>query len=311
MIINLGSRTDIPAFYSEWFFNRIKEGYVQVRNPYYENQVTEYQLDPEVVDLLVFVSKNPAPMLARLDEIKDFNQYWQVTITAYGKDIEENVPAKEKVINSFKKLSRIVGIKKIAWRYDPIFISEKYSLKKHIETFEKMAAELADYTNVSIISFIDLYEKTKKNFPEVKEVRKEERHLIGKEFTRIGNKYNIKIKTCAEGDELAKYGIDCSGCLTQSVFEKAIGENLKVPNKLKVRKECDCLLGNDIGAYNTCGHGCKYCYANYSQKLVKENMKRHDVNSPFLIGGSLDGDEIHKAEQKSYIDRQLRLFEKD
>ncbi len=308
MIINLGSRTDIPAFYSEWFYNRIKEGYVYVRNPYYENQVTEYQLNPGVVDLLVFVTKNPAPMLDRLDEIKNFNHYWQVTITAYGKDIEENVPAKEKVINSFKKLSRKVGIKKVAWRYDPIFISEKYSLEKHLETFEEMAAELADYTNVSIISFIDLYEKTKKNFPQVKAVTKKERHIIGKEFARIGDKYNMKIKTCAEGDELAKYGVDCSGCLTQSVFEKAIGQRLKVPNKLKVRQECDCLLGNDIGAYNTCGHGCKYCYANYSQKLVKENMKRHDVNSPFLIGGSLAGDKIHKAEQKRYIDKQLKLF---
>ena len=308
MIINLGSRTDIPAFYSKWFFNRIKEGFVYVRNLYYENQVTEYRLDPEVVDLLVFVTKNPAPMLERLEEIKDFNQYWQVTITAYGKDIEENVPTKEKVIKSFKKLSSKVGIKKIAWRYDPIFINEKYSLGKHLETFEKMTAELADYTNVSIISFIDLYEKTKKNFSQVKEVTKEERHLLGKEFTRIADKYNIKIKTCAEGDELSKYGIDCSGCLTQSVFEKAIGENLKVPNKLKVRQECDCLLGNDIGAYNTCGHGCKYCYANYSKKRVKENMKRHEVNSPFLIGGNLAGDKIHKADQKSYIDKQLRLF---
>lgn len=91
-------------------------------------------------------------------------------------------------------------------------------------------------------------------------------------------------------------------------MEKAIDENLKVPSKIKVRQECDCLLGNDIGVYNSCGHGCKYCYANYSKNRVKENMKRHDVNSSFLIGSSLDGDEIHESKQESYIDRQLRLF---
>lgn len=308
MIINIGSRTDIPAFYSDWFYNRIKEGFVYVRNPYYKNQVTKYDLNPEVVDLLVFVSKNPEPMIDRLDEINDFNQYWQITITPYGKDIEKNVPAKEKVIKSFQKLSKIIGKEKIAWRYDPIFINKKYSLEKHIHIFEDMAAKLANYTDVSIISFIDLYEKTKKNFPEVEKVNKKERHRIGKKFVEIGKKYNMTVKTCAEGDELAKYGIDCSGCLTKAVFEKAIGENLNVPNKLKVREECDCLLGNDIGSYNSCGHGCKYCYANYSNEIVEKKMKKHDKNSPFLIGRSLDEDEIHKAEQKSYIEKQLRLF---
>ena len=308
MIINIGSRTDIPAFYSDWFYNRIKEGFVYVRNPYYKNQVTKYKLNSEVVDILVFVTKNPAPMLDRLDEINDFNQYWQVTITPYGKDIEKNVPNKEKVIESFKKLSTQIGKKKIAWRYDPIFINKKYNLKKHIKIFEKMAAELKEYTDVSIISFIDLFEKTKKNFPEVRAVKKDERHKIGKKFVRIADKYDMIIKTCAEGDELARYGVDCSGCLTKSVFEEAIGENLDVPNKLKVREECECLLGNDIGAYNTCGHGCKYCYANYSDQLVKENMKKHDKNSPFLIGGRLDEDEINEAKQESYINKQMRLF---
>lgn len=308
MIINIGSRTDIPAFYSDWFYNRIKECFVYVRNPYYKNQVTKYDINPEVVDILVFVSKNPEPMIDRLDEINDFNQYWQITITPYGKDIEKNVPAKEKVIKSFQKLSKIIGKEKIAWRYDPIFINKKYSLEKHIHIFEDMAAKLANYTDVSIISFIDLYEKTKKNFPEVEKVNKKERHRIGKKFAQIGKKYNMTVKTCAEGDELAKYGIDCSGCLTKAVFEKAIGENLNVPNKLKVREECDCLLGNDIGSYNSCGHGCKYCYANYSNEIVEKKMKKHDKNSPFLIGRSLDEDEIHKAEQKSYIEKQLRLF---
>ena len=132
MIINTGCRTDIPAFYSKWFINRIREGYVLVRNPYYQNQVTKYILKHEVVDSIEFCTKNPEPMLKYLDQIKNFKQFWYVTITPYGKDIEANVPTKDKVINSFKKLSSKVGKEFVGWRYDPIFINEEFNVNKHI-----------------------------------------------------------------------------------------------------------------------------------------------------------------------------------
>jgi DNA repair photolyase len=308
MIINTGCRTDIPAYFSEWFFNRIKEGYVYVRNPYYKNQVMKYRLTPDVVDCLSFCTKNPGPMLPRIHEIDAFRQFWFVTITPYGKEIEPNVPDKEKVIEDFKKLSENIGAEKIGWRYDPIFITDKYTLKNHIENFEKMATELAGYTHDCIISFIDLYEKTKRNFPGVKAVTKEEHIALAKEFVRIGKKYDIKIKTCVEGQELSKFGIDCSGCMTKSVIEKAIGVSLKFHQKKSTRGGCNCLLGNDIGAYNTCDHGCVYCYANYDQKTVIDNMKLHNPKSPFLIGGNMNGDVVKNARQESFIDNQITLF---
>ncbi len=308
MIINTGCRTDIPAYFSEWLFNRIKEGYVYVRNPYYKNQVMKYRLTPDVVDCLSFCTKNPAPMLPRIHEIDGFRQFWFITITPYGKEIEPNVPDKEKVIEDFKKLSESIGSEKIGWRYDPIFITDKYTLKSHIENFEKMAAKLAGYTHDCVISFIDLYEKTKRNFPGVKAVTEEERFVIAKEFVRIGKKYDIKIKTCVEGHELSKYGVDCSGCMTKSVIEKAIGVRLKLHQKKSTRGSCNCLLGNDIGEYNTCGHGCVYCYANYDQKTVIDNMKLHNPKSPFLIGGNMNGDVVKESRQESFIDNQIILF---
>jgi DNA repair photolyase len=308
MIINTGCRTDIPAYFSEWFFNRIKEGYVYVRNPYYKNQVMKYKLTPDVVDCLAFCTKNPGPMLPRIHEIDEFRQFWFVTITPYGKEIEPNVPNKEKVIEDFKKLSSTIGAEKIGWRYDPIFITNKYTLEKHIEDFEKMAAKLAGYTHDCVISFIDLYEKTKRNFPGVKAVTNEERSTIAKEFVRIGKKYDIQIKTCVEGQELSKYGVDCSGCMTKPVIEKAIGVRLKLHQKKSTRGGCNCLLGNDIGEYNTCGHGCVYCYANYDQKTVIDNMKRHNPKSPFLISGNMNGDIVKEARQESFIDNQITLF---
>lgn len=308
MIINTGMRTDIPAFYSEWFMNRIREGYVLVRNPYRPDWITRYELSPDVVDCLAFCTKNPAPMLRYIDELKRFHQYWFVTITPYDKDIEPNVPPKEQVMQDFAALSEVVGTNCIAWRYDPIFIDNTYTIERHISDFETMCRTLSGYTNVCVISFIDLYEKVMRNFPQVRTVTSQERIAIGKIFAEIGNRYGITIKACAEGNDLSQYGVDCNGCMTKETFEQAVGCRLDVPKKKSQRAECSCVLGTDIGAYDTCGHLCRYCYANSNRENVRRNMKIHDPKSPFLIGTLNDGEIIHQAEQVSWIHNQLSFF---
>ena len=309
MIIQTGMRTDIPAFYSKWFFNRINEGFVCARNPYNPSQVTKYSLSPEVVDLIAFCTKNPMPMLPFLDKLKPYGQYWFVTITPYGKEIEPNVPKKEHIIESFKKLSDTVGVDSVGWRYDPIFIDTKHSVEWHIAEFEKMADALSGYTKTCVISFIDIYKKVERNFPEARAVQMKDRAVIGKAFVEIAAKNGMVVKPCAEGDDLAKYGADCSGCMTVHTFETALHNRLEVPKSKKNQRngECACLLGVDIGAYDTCGHLCKYCYANANAALVKENMKRHNPESPFLTGGYMPGDVVHEVTQKSWIDRQIRF----
>jgi len=309
MIINTGCRTDIPAYFSEWFYNRINDGYVLTRNPYYPEQVMKYRLKPDIVDCLSFCTKNPEPMLERLDEIDAFRQFWFVTITPYGKEIEPSVPDKEVVMESFKKLSKKVGLNAIGWRYDPIFITDRYSVEYHINSFEKMAKNLTNYTDNCVISFIDLYGKTKRNFSGVKEVTHEERIALGKAFVNIGQTYGITIRTCCEGNELKEYGVDVSGCMTQPIIERAVGCTLNVPKKKKLpRDACNCLLGNDIGVYNTCGHGCIYCYANYNKETVIQNMRQHNPNSSFLIGNGKEGDKINEVRQETYKNGQMNLF---
>lgn len=209
--------------------NRIREGHVLVRNPYNPDQITRYELDPKVVDCIAFCTKNPTPMLSHLQELQAFRQFWFVTLTPYGKDIEPNVPNKHNIVESFKELSRAVGTAKSAgsgdavqWRYDPIFINEKYSVEQHIKSFEVMASKLAGYTHTCVISFIDLYSKVKKNFPEAREVSYEERALLAKAFVEIGKQFDIQIKTCAEGKDLEQYGVICEGCSTAAVIEKAL-----------------------------------------------------------------------------------------
>ncbi|MBQ6630055.1 MAG: DUF1848 domain-containing protein, partial [Methanobrevibacter sp.] len=305
MIINTGSRTDIPAFFSEWFFNRVEEGFVCTRNPY-NDDIYKYPLDSKIIDCLCFCTKNPKPMLKDLDKLNDFNQFWFVTITPYGRDIERNVPSFKRVIKSFKELSETLGVNKVSWRYDPIFITEKYSLDFHIDKFEEMASELHTYTDDCTISFIDLYQKVLRNFPEVREVIRQEQLIIGENFAGIADDYDIQMKTCVEGTLLDRFGFDSSGCMTQNVIEKAIGNNLKIPKgKYRIR-ECDCIFGRDIGAYNTCMHGCKYCYANSNMKLVKRNQKLHNPDSPLLIGEVKDSDVVKEVNEPSFIDAQQK-----
>ena len=307
MIINTGQRTDIPAFYADWFVNRLKAGFVLVRNPYNPRSVTRYRLSPEVVDLIGFCTKNPAPMLPHLDLLRPYGQYWYVTITPYGKEIEPGVPDKREVLDSFRRLSDTVGPDRMGWRYDPVFISGEYPAERHIMAFEYMAQTLSGYTHTAVISFVDLYEKTKRNFPEVRPVTAEQRLQLGKAFVEIAGQYGMTLRPCGEGDELAPIGADCSGCMTVAMYEQALGRRLKVPKTAPARKECACYLGGDIGAYNTCGHLCRYCYANYDAATVRKNLAAHDPESPLLIGHLEPGDQVHEAKQESWIDPQITM----
>ncbi len=301
MIINTGQRTDIPAFYSEWFANRLREGFVCVRNPYYPEQVSRYRLDPSVVDCIGFCTKNPAPMFDHMDLLKDYGQYWFVTITPYGRDIEPNVKDKHELLEDFKKLSAMVGVRSIGWRYDPIFVTDRYSTAYHLRAFEKMAAALEGRTETAVISFIDLYAKVRRNFPEAREVTKEQRLTLGKEMVKIASAHGMTLRPCAEGDDLAPFGADCGGCMRISDYEKAIGKKLNAPKKKGARAACSCYLACDVGAYNTCRHLCRYCYANAEPSKVLAQSRRHDPASPFLIGNYEKGDVINDVQQKSWI----------
>ena len=308
MIINTGQRTDIPAFYSEWFANRLRAGFVCVRNPYDPRQVSRYRLDPSVVDVIGFCTKNPAPMFAHMPLLQEYGQYWFVTLTPYGRDIEPNVPDKHRLLDDFRRLSDLVGIHSIGWRYDPIFLSERYTVDYHLRAFEKMARALEGYTRTVVISFIDLYPKVRRNFPEAMEVPAAQRLTLGKALIEMAGARGMTVKPCAEGEALAAYGADCGGCMRVSDYERAIGKRLIVPKRKGARAECACYLACDIGAYNTCRHLCRYCYANAEPGIVLAQSRRHDPESPFLIGNYMEGDRIHDVPQASWIDGQTSMF---
>ncbi|MDE5714921.1 MAG: DUF1848 domain-containing protein [Anaeroplasmataceae bacterium] len=300
MIIHTGQRTDIPAFYSKWFINRIKEGYVLVRNPYYPKLVTKFILDPKVVDVIGFCTKNPRPMFPYLEDLKNFGQLWYVSITGFENDLEPNVPSIQQVIEDFKYLSNQLGKESVIWRYTPIIINEKYTLQRHVETFKSIAEQLDGYTSLAIFGFIDLYDKLKRNHPELKDCSDEDKIILAKEFSKIAKEHHLELRLCSKEKWLKDYGIDVDGCIRLEDYEKCIHAKLNIKQKMQARKNfCSCYLANDIGSYNSCLHLCSYCYANGNKDFILKNYKNHDVNSPLLIGNLEDGDEIRQAKQES------------
>lgn len=291
MILNCSGRTDIVAFYSNWFLKRVEEGYVDVRNPYYPKQVSRIPLDNKNIDAIVFVTKNPIPIIPNLEKLNDFPLLFQITITPYGKEIEPYVPSKRQIVQSVKQLSNKLGKEQVIVRYDPIFFSKKYSVEYHIKAFEKLCSEVSNYISTIIISFLDLKKNTINHYSTLQNIpfTKENIDILCYAFSRIANSYQIKLQTCCEEIDLSRYHITNTSCVNQTTIDLITGYH-KHYRKNKNRNGCHCLETVDIGVYNSCPHFCKYCYANFLESEVLKNCKKHDNNSSFLIGNSEEDD---------------------
>lgn len=310
MILSVSRRTDIPNYYSEWFYNRIKEGFVCVRNPMNPHQVSRIDLSPEIVDCIVFWTKNPEPMLERLNELKAYQYYFQFTLTGYGRDIEGNVPhKKEKMIPVFRNLSEKISSRNVIWRYDPILFTKTYTPEYHLRAFEQVAVALKGFTNHCVISFVDTYAKNSKQMKGlgVYELSGAELIDFAGEIGRIASANGMSIGSCAEQIDLTECGIEHNCCIDKQLIEEIIGCKLHAGKDKNQRLECGCIESVDIGTYNTCKNDCKYCYANVGWESVMENCRRYDVNSSLLCGGITAEDRVSKRQVKSLREEQIML----
>ena len=295
MILMVSGRTDIVAFYSKWFMNRYHEEFVDVRNPFNPKLVSRINFNN--VNLIMFCTKNPIPIVNHLKEINK-PILFHVTLTPYNKDIEPNVPDKKKIIEAIKQISQIIGPDNIYIRYDPIFLNDKYNLDYHKRTFNKMCQLLNGYVKHIIISFIDDYKNVRKNYKYLnyKELTEEDYKTIGLSFSKSAKENNMTIQTCFEEKNLIEYGFIKEDCLSHTLAYKLTGKTF---NTWKARKgnKCNCVEMVDIGAYNTCKHLCKYCYANFDEQAISNNVIKHNPNSSLLIG-ELNKDDIIKERYK-------------
>lgn len=312
MILSVSRRTDIPNYYSEWFFNRIKDGFVYVRNPMNAHQISKIDITPNVVDAIVFWTKNPEPMLNRLDELTLYEYYFQFTLTGYGKDMERNVPHKrERMIPVFQELSKKIGRQKVIWRYDPIIFTKKYTPEYHLKAFRQIAAALQGYTEKCVISFVDIYAKNKKNMELLDSYQLDQTELkeFAKKMSKIARENKMTIGSCAENIDLDECGIEHNCCIDKTLIESIIGCRLKGEKDKNQRQECGCLESIEIGTYHTCKNGCKYCYANDSEESVVKNCSKYDPESPILCGELGENDKITVRKVKSLKEQQLSFFD--
>jgi hypothetical protein len=312
MLISASRRTDIPAFFSDWFFQRLKEKYVLVRHPMNPRRVSRIDLSPDVVDGIVFWTKNPLPMLDRLERLRDYDFYFQFTVTPYGADVEPNVPPKDEVIiPAFRRLGGMLGPDRVIWRYDPIFLSEKYTVDRHAECFEKLAARLEGAAKKCVISFLDIYRHIESRMKAVRPASMTEEHIasLAGYLAESAARHGLTLETCAEHVNLSAYGIGHGRCVDAGLMERLGGRALDVPGNKGQRPACLCSASIDIGAYGTCRHGCVYCYANRGGAAAMKNAAGTDPSSPILCRDVSGNDIVTARTAKTNRMDQLRITE--
>lgn len=279
MIISASRRTDIPAFHSEWFMNRIREGYLIVNHHPASGKLYRVPLTPDVVDCIVFRTKNPTPMIARLDELRDHNFLFNITMNPYEREMEANVPRLQDRVETYKRLSAMVGPLRMIWRYDPVMLTPKYDMDFHRRAFEYLCRELRGTAYKCMIGFIihHPFVARRINSLDVKRRDFDDMRLIGELFGDISAKYGHKIETCATEYDLDEFGITHGACVERHQIEEIIGCHFEKVKEKYLRPHCNCMESVDIGHYSTCDNGCLYCYA-----TSKEANLNIDPLSPSL-----------------------------
>ena len=315
MIVSASRRTDIPAFYSDWFFRRLEEGYLYVKNPMNPRQVSKILLSPDTVDCFVFWTKDPGPMMERLSVLNrlGYPYYFQFTLTPYGTDVEPGVPHKNELVRTFRELSCRLGPERVIWRYDPVLLSPSYTREYHFQWFSRLCGSLEGYTHTCVISFLDMYRKIKGRMEQIQPST-----MTGEDIVSLASfmgpeaeRHGMTIRTCSEAGDLSGFHIQKGKCIDDQLIAGLLGRLLAVRKDPAQREECGCVKSVDIGAYNTCSHFCRYCYANFSPAQVEANRRMHDPESPLLCGRLTGEERITEREMKSAVrpadDGQMRL----
>lgn len=284
-----------------------------VRNPMNARQVSRIRISPQVVDCIVFWTKNAAPMMDQMECLREYDYYFQFTVNDYGREMEPYVPDLSKRLETFMRLSEKIGRERVTWRYDPILFSDKYTPEFHLKSFEKIASVLGAYTEKCVFSFVDVYpsrNRSNLNRLNVHWLSSEELDRFAGELARIGRQNGLVLATCAEAVDLAKHGIEHNSCIDKALIERITGASLSVGGD-RQREHCGCVKCDDIGSYDTCPHGCIYCYANVHQNAAANRRKACDMHSPLLCDSVRETDRVTERPVKSYKQgyKQLTLFD--
>ena len=299
VIMSASRSTDIPAFYADWFLERLKAGYSVWVNPFNQER---YRVLFNDTRMIVFWSKNPKPMLERLDEVESlgFKQYYfQFTLNDYVTEgLEPNVPPVAERIDTFRHLARRIGKERVIWRFDPLLLSNYLTVDVLLEKIASIGHELQGATEKLVFSFADIqaYRKVGKNLSgtNCREFSSEEKIEFAKGLRDVNLSLGLEMATCAEDIDLSEYGIKHNKCVDDDLMVRLFHDDAKLMDFIGAeydmidgwtikksrkdkgqRKACGCIVSKDIGMYNTCPHLCRYCYANSSDNVVRRNYQKY------------------------------------
>jgi hypothetical protein len=307
MIISASRRTDIPALYSEWFLRRLDAGFAMIPNPHNARRLGRVDLSPDLVDCIVFWTKNAAPIMDKLRQIEAMGYpfYFQFTLTPYERAIETNLPSKTKLIETFKELADCIGAERVVWRYDPIMLDAGHPARWHFEQFGQLCEKLRPFTRRCVFSFIDPYKNIGSGFQAIEH---EKMLLIASGFSGIASRYGLELFTCAEEIDLDEYGINHASCIDKEWIERIVGYRITAKRDKNQRPACRCVESVDIGAYNTCVNGCAYCYATSGAGSARRQRQNHDPDAPMLTGYPVGDEIVSDRTVPSHKETQLHLF---
>lgn len=284
MIISASRRTDIPACYSEWFMNRIRDGHVCVRNPFNTGQVTCVELDPEKVDCIVFWTKDAGPIMKHLPELDElgFKYCFQFTVTPYDDRLEPGVRPKKEIEETLIRLSETIGKDKVFWRYDPIILNDDFTVDFHKKQFRRLCEMFAPYISRVTISFLDLYPRLlEKN---LRAATRDEMVDLADFIGKMSALFGLEVVTCSEAMDFSRFGIGRGSCIDPKLISRVVGLPLRLKKDPSQRAHCQCYQSVDIGAYNTCLAECIYCYATSRVGRMEAMRQGHDINGELLLG---------------------------
>jgi uncharacterized protein DUF1848 len=298
MIISASRRTDIPAFYAEWFMNRVREGFFYRVNPFNSRQVSGFSLKPADVDAICFWTKNPLPLMKHLDELDErgLNYYFQFTLNPYDRTFEPHVPPLQERIETMIALAGRIGPERVVWRYDPVILSSVTPADWHLVQAERMAGLLKDAARRLMFSFCDFYGKGQGRLKRALQgtgirldditapAHGEALERTARGFREIAGRHGLEIFTCCEEIDLTTIGIEHGACIDPDLIRKMFKVDPSGKKDRNQRAACNCIESVDMGSYNSCPFRCAYCYANFNERMIESNFRKHYPDSPVLLG---------------------------
>lgn len=307
MILSASRRTDIPALYGRWFVNRLRAGEVLAPNPYRARSGTRLLFTPESVDCIVYWTKNPQPFLPLLEEAEGLGYgrcYFTYTLTAFGPELEPGLPPLSQRMEAFQQLSRRLGPGGVDWRFDPIILDAERTPAWYAERFARLCVPLAPLTRRCILSFVDPYPHLRGAYPAAPQPAMEETCA---RLAEAAGKYGLPLFTCAEAGDFSRWGIRHGSCIDREKVEERAGYRVDVKRHRGQRGACGCVESFDVGVYNTCVHGCAYCYATKNAAKAQAQYAAHDPTSPLLTGWPGAGEEWREKQAQPLGSGQMVL----